>query len=133
MCFKDFRQLVLHAVLLASGPHVSIGTRTFTYMCQWACCLLVQAAFPWRLICRLSFLCILSKRETPPQCVSPFTKMRDAHSIGVSPFCFTRKHTLHYKLNTKLQRTAHTSEIAIFSHIEHISQQYPMKVKFPHK
>jgi hypothetical protein len=33
----------------------------------------------------------------------------------------------------KTPETAHTLETAIFSHIEHISHQYPMKVKFSHK
>jgi hypothetical protein len=64
---------------------------------------------------------------------SPFTKMWGVCSVGVSPFCFTRKHTFHQKLNARLQETTHTSETSIFSHIEHISQKYPMKVKFPHK
>jgi hypothetical protein len=65
MCFEDFRQLVLHAVLLVLGPHMSIGTRTSTYACQQSRCVLAQEAFPWRLIYRLSFfLRILSKRET---------------------------------------------------------------------
>jgi hypothetical protein len=64
---------------------------------------------------------------------SRFTKMRDARSIGMSPFCFARNHTLHKKLNIRLQETTHTLETSIFSHIEHISHKYPMKVKFSHK
>jgi hypothetical protein len=33
---------VIHAVLLAPGPHVSVGTHTFTYACQQARCVLAQ-------------------------------------------------------------------------------------------
>jgi hypothetical protein len=41
-CFKDVRQLVLHTVLLALGPHVVIGTHVCTYVCQQACYVLAQ-------------------------------------------------------------------------------------------
>jgi hypothetical protein len=85
---------------------------------------------------------MLSKKETH------VPEIRDAYCVGTSPFsldmrrvlcghvslflhqklnnCYI-KYSVYQKLNRRLQKQP------IFSHIEHISHQYPLKVKFLHK
>jgi hypothetical protein len=143
---------VLHAVLLVPGPQ-DAHWHTYVHVCVPTGMLCVGTrSFPWRIFCRHSFLCMLSKRET---CV---LEIRDAHYVDVSPFFIDMRRVLrgcvslflhqklnycqiqfsvHQKLNTRPQKL-HTlqnrtkSSIAIFSHIEHISHKYPIKVIFSH-
>jgi hypothetical protein len=117
---------------------------------------------PWRIFCRHSFLCMLSKRETRvPWSRLPSSQISDAHCIGASPFYFIRNWTIakfsivstknwtqefrnctHFRNRTKTSIAiySHIEHIlhkyptkVMFSHIEHISHKYPLKVKFSHK
>jgi hypothetical protein len=69
----------------------------------------------------------------------PSLQIRHAHCLGVSPFSSSETEQLPDSVycpseaEHKTSETAHTLETSIFSHIEHISHQYPMKVKFLHK
>jgi hypothetical protein len=105
--FEDVRHLVLHMMLLVSGPQ-DTHCHTYVRICVPMGMLCVGARnIPWRIFYRNFFCaCYVKGRHTFCGCVSLFSDIRRAFCGHVSLFSDTRhalhrrvSHFLHQKLN----------------------------------